>query len=128
MLNFFLNTLITALALLVTDIVFPNVDISNFPAALIAAVAIGLVNTLIRPILSLLSLPINLLTLGTFSFVVNGICFWLAAVLTPGFSAYGIFTLLLAPVVLSFGTTTLNHYFAERGQLSLPSFNIDKSA
>lgn len=126
MYSFFLTTLITALSLLVTDILFPNVDIANFPAALVAAIAIGLVNGLIRPVLSILSLPINLLTLGAFSLVVNGFCFWLASVLTPGFTAYGLLTLLLAPVVLSLGTTFLNRYFAEKETLSLPNVDFNK--
>lgn len=127
MYGFLLTTLVTALSLLVTDILFPKVDIANFPAALVAAIVIGLVNASIRPVLSLLSLPINLLTLGSFSFVINGICFWLASLLTPGFTASGVLTLLLAPVVLSVGTTLLNRYFAEKDSLSLPGFNLDKS-
>ncbi|NJM76458.1 MAG: phage holin family protein [Acaryochloridaceae cyanobacterium RU_4_10] len=128
MYGFLLTTLITALSLLVTDILFPKVDIANFPAALVAAIVIGLVNACIRPVLSILSLPINLLTLGSFSLVINGICFWLASVLTPGFTASGILTLLLAPIILSLGTILLNRYFAEREPLSLPNFNFnDKS-
>jgi putative membrane protein len=71
MYGFLLTTLITALSLLVTDILFPKVDIANFPAALVAAIIIGLVNACIRPVLSILSLPINLLTLGSFSLVIN---------------------------------------------------------
>jgi putative membrane protein len=83
MLGFFLTTLITALSLLVVDLAVPGVDIATFPAALLAAVSIGVVNGSIRPILSLLSFPINFLSLGTFSLVVNGICFWLASLLVP---------------------------------------------
>jgi putative membrane protein len=128
MYGFLSTTLIAALSLLVTDILFPKVDIANFPAALVAAIIIGLVNACIRPVLSILSLPINLLTLGSFSLVINGICFWLASVLTPGFTASGILTLLLAPIILSLGTILLNRYFAEREPLSLPNFNFnDKS-
>ena len=115
MLGFFLTTLITALGLLVVDIIVPGVAIATFPAALIAALSIGLVNGFVKPILSLLSLPITFLTLGVFSLVVNGICFWLASLLVPGFSVHGVVALILGPVVLSFASTFLNKYFAEKG-------------
>ncbi|NJN86599.1 MAG: phage holin family protein [Leptolyngbyaceae cyanobacterium SL_7_1] len=114
MLGFFLTTLITALGLLVTDIVVPGVNIASFPAAMIAALAIGLVNGSIRPVLSTLSLPINFLTLGAFSLVVNGICFWLASILAPGFAVTGVPAFILGPIVLSFASTLLNRYFADR--------------
>ncbi|AFY73888.1 putative membrane protein [Synechococcus sp. PCC 7502] len=115
MLGYFVTILATALGLLVVDIVVPGVDIANFPAAIVAAIAIGLVNAFIRPILQLLSLPLNFLTLGAFSFVVNGILFWLASVFVPGFTVGGLVALILAPIVLSFSSTFLNKYFAERG-------------
>ncbi len=115
MLGFFLTTLVTALGLLIVDILVPGVTIATFPAALIAALSIGLVNGFVKPILSILSLPITFLTLGLFSLVVNGICFWLASVLVPGFGVHGIVGLILGPVVLSFASTFLNKYFAEKG-------------
>ncbi len=109
-----LTLLVTALSLLVVDLAVPGVDIATFPAALIAAVSIGLVNAFLKPVLSLLSLPINFLTLGLFSFVVNGFCFWLASVLVPGFGVTGLLAFLLGPVILSLVSTFLNRYFAER--------------
>ncbi len=115
MLGYFLTILITALSLLIVDLAVPGVNITSFPSALIAGVAIGLVNALIKPVLSLLSLPVTFLTLGLFSFVVNGICFWLASVLAPGFAANGIIAIILGPVVLSLVSTLLNKYFAEKG-------------
>jgi putative membrane protein len=114
MLGFFLTTLATALSLLVVDLAVPGVDLANFPAAIIAALAIGLVNSSIRPILSALSMPLNFLTLGLFSFVVNGLCFWLASVIVPGFSVSGLVAFLLGPVILTFVNTLLSRYFAER--------------
>lgn len=82
---------------------------ANFLVAILAAIAIGFVNAFVKPILSLLSLPINILTLGLFSVVINGICFWLASLFIPGFAVHGLIAFLLAPVVLSF---LLNNYFA----------------
>jgi putative membrane protein len=128
MTRFLLTTLVTALSLLIVDTLFSSVSINSFPTALIAASVLGLINGSIRPVLSLLSLPINILTLGLFSFVVNGICFWLAGVLVPGFSVSGIAAILLGPVVLSLGTTFLNSYFEGRSLPSLPNLtNHEKS-
>jgi putative membrane protein len=115
MLGFFLTTLITALSLLVVDLAVPGVDIATFPAALIAALAVGFVNGTIKPVLSTLSMPVNFLTLGAFSLVVNGVCFWLAAVLVPGFGVHGLLGFFLGPVILSFVSTLLNGYFVEKG-------------
>jgi len=115
MLGFFLTTLISALGLLVVDLAVPGVTIATFPAALLAAISIGLVNSLIKPVLSVLSLPINLLTLGSFSLLVNGVCFWLASLLVPGFTVHGLLAIVLAPVALSLASTFLNKYFTQRG-------------
>ncbi len=113
-----LAALITALSLLIVDLVVPGVNIANFPAALIAAVAIGGINGTIKPVLSTLSLPLNLLSFGAFSLIVNGICFSIAAALVPGFSVHGILAFILGPVVLSLSSTFINNYFAERKALT----------
>ena len=115
MLGFFLTTLVTALSLLIVDLAVPGVNIATFPAALIAALAIGFVNGSIKPVLSFVSAPVNFLTLGAFSLVVNGICFWLASIFVPGFGVHGLLAMILGPVVLSFASTFLNRYFNERG-------------
>ena len=111
---YLVTTLATALGLLVIDTVVPGVDIANFPAALIAAAVVGGINSTIRPVLSILSLPINFLSLGLFSLVVNGVCLWLAALLVPGFAIHGIVAFILGPVILSFASTFLNNYFDEK--------------
>ncbi|MBE9008628.1 phage holin family protein [Pseudanabaenaceae cyanobacterium LEGE 13415] len=121
MLSFLITTLTTALGLLVVDIAIPGVTIASFPAALIAAISVGLVNSSVKPVLSVLSLPINFVTLGAFSLVVNGLCFWLASVFVPGFAVHGFLAFILAPVVLSFATTFLNRYFVEKGIGQLPA-------
>jgi putative membrane protein len=109
-----LIVLATALSLLIIDLVVPGVNITSFPVALIAAVVLGLVNSGVKPVLSLLSLPLNFLTLGGFSLVVNGLCFWLASLFVPGFSVSGLLAIILGPIVLSSVNTFLNHYFVEK--------------
>ncbi|MBE9002964.1 MULTISPECIES: phage holin family protein [unclassified Nostoc] len=118
MLTPLLTALATALSLLIVDLVVPGVNIANFPAALIAALVIGLINGSVKPVLSALSLPLNFLSFGAFSLVVNGLCFWLAAVLVPGFSVSGIIGFLLGPVILTFANTFINNYFVEKNLLT----------
>lgn len=115
MIGYLVTILATALGLLIVDLIVPGVDIANFPSALVAAIVIGLINAFIRPVLQLLSLPVTLVTLGLFSFVLNGILLWLASVIVPGFTMNGLLALILAPIVLSFSSTFLNKYFAEKG-------------
>lgn len=114
MLGKLLTVVATALSLLVVDILFKGVYLANFPAAMIAAVVIGIVNAAIKPILSLLSLPVTILTLGSFSLVVNGLCFWLASIAVPGFKVSGLVAFILAPVILSVINTLIGNYFTER--------------
>lgn len=115
MLGYFFIALATALSLLIVDLVVPGVDIANFPSALIAAVVIGLINSGIKPMINILSLPLTYLTLGGFSLIVNGICFWLASVLVPGFQVQGFIAFIIGPVILSLANTFLSKYFAEKG-------------
>ncbi|MBD2460434.1 phage holin family protein [Oscillatoria sp. FACHB-1407] len=109
-----LTLVATALSLLVVDLVVPGVNIANFPAAIIAAIVVGLLNSSIRPVLSTMSLPFNIASFGAFSLVVNGFCFWLASLFVPGFSVRGFLAFILGPVILSFVNTFLNSYFAEK--------------
>jgi len=114
MVGYFLTTLITALSLLVTDLLLPGVTLANFPAALVAGVAIGLVNSIVKPVLTVLSLPITFLTLGLFTLIINGICFSLAAFFVPGFAVHGALAFIAGPIVLSLVSTLLNRYFVAK--------------
>lgn len=129
MLGTFLTLLATALSLLVVDLAVPGVNIATFPAALIAAVAIGGVNSSIKPILSALSMPLNFVSFGAFSLIVNGLCFWLASLFVPGFSVSGLLAIILGPIILSFVNTFLSQYFAQKNpdlQLAGGHNNTDK--
>jgi putative membrane protein len=83
--RFLIHWLVIALALWVTAYILPGVHIESTQALAIAAVVLGLVNALVRPILTLLTLPITILTLGLFYFLVNGFTFLLATKVVPGF-------------------------------------------
>ncbi|MGB7413781.1 MAG: phage holin family protein [Thermosynechococcaceae cyanobacterium] len=129
MIGILLTLLATALSLLVVDIIFPGVDLANFTAALAGAGVLGGVNAVIRPVLSLLSLPITILSLGAFSLVINGLCFWLAALLVPGFKVSGILSFIVGPIILSVVSTFFSQYLTEKyPQLmggNLPRLNTD---
>ena len=81
--------LLNAVALMAVAYLLPSITVTNFFAALMAAFALGLVNTLIRPLLTLLTLPISILTLGFFYLVLNGLLFWMVGKLLNGFSVDG---------------------------------------
>ncbi|PHV04120.1 hypothetical protein CSQ96_27440 [Janthinobacterium sp. BJB412] len=80
-----LTWLINAAALLAVPYLMHSVDVTSIGAALVAALLLGLVNTLIRPVLLLLTLPVTVVSLGLFIFVINGLMFWLVAQLVDGF-------------------------------------------
>lgn len=84
--SFWLHTLVTALALIVADWLLAGVQVHSTLSLVLAAVVLGLVNGFVRPVLTFLTLPATLLTLGLFYLVVNGVAFALAAALVPGFT------------------------------------------
>jgi putative membrane protein len=77
---------VNALCLLAIPYILPGVQMSGFTAAFIAALVIGLLNIIIKPVLFVLTLPISIVTLGLFTFVLNGLMFWLAAKFLDGFA------------------------------------------
>lgn len=81
--------LINAAALFALPYIMQSIRVENFASALFAALILGLVNTLIRPVLVLLTLPVTLLTLGLFIFIINGLLFWLVANFVKGFTVAG---------------------------------------
>jgi putative membrane protein len=81
--------LVNALALMTVAYLLPGITVASFMTALVAALVLGLVNTVIRPILVLLTLPATLLTLGLFIFVINGLLFWLVGSFISGFAVAG---------------------------------------
>ncbi|NEP46660.1 MAG: phage holin family protein [Okeania sp. SIO2H7] len=114
----FLSGVVTGLSLLIVDLIVPGVDIDTLGNAAIAALSIGLVNSIIKPFVQLISLPATILTLGIFSLVVNGFCFWLSSTVVSGFHVHGIFAFLLGPIVLSIASTFIGHsIFEERPEL-----------
>jgi putative membrane protein len=93
--------LINAIALFLLPYVFPWVRVDSIPAALVAALVLGLVNALIRPLLVLLTLPVTIVTLGLFIFVINGLLFWLVGSFVDGFHVNGFWSGVFGAIVFS---------------------------
>ena len=91
--------LLLAAALLLVAYLYPGVKVASFGAAMIAAFVLGLLNTLLRPILVLLTLPVTLITLGLFLFVINALMFYFAAHLLDGFTVNGFVAALIGSLI-----------------------------
>ena len=105
MLRILLRWALNALILLAIPYLLESVRVDSFYAALVAALCIGLVNALIRPMLILLTLPINILTLGLFTFVINGLLFWFVASFVKGFYVSGFWAAFWGALLYSLFST-----------------------
>jgi len=101
MLKIVVRWLLLAAALLLVAHLYTGVTVASFGAALWAAFVLGLLNTLVRPLLVVLTFPVTLLTLGLFLFVVNALMFWAAAWLLTGFNVAGFGAALIGSLIYS---------------------------
>jgi len=90
-----------AAALLLVAHLYPGVEVRSFGSALVAALVLGLLNTLLRPLLVLLTLPVTVLSLGLFLFVINALMFWLAAGMLPGLNVTSFGAALVGSLIYS---------------------------
>lgn len=93
--------LLLAAALLLVAYLYPGVSVASFGTAMVAALVLGLLNTVVRPLLVLLTLPVTLLTLGLFLFVINAVMFWFAASVLNGFNVNGFVAALIGSLIYS---------------------------
>lgn len=101
MLGLILRWIVNALVLMGIPSILPGIYFQNFYAALIAALALGIVNALIKPLIVVLTLPVNLLTLGLFTFIINGAMFWFVSTFVKGFYLAGFWTAFWAALIFS---------------------------
>ena len=101
MVKLFVKLLVSALAVFIVGNFLPGIHVPGYKVALIAALVLGLLNVTLRPILKILSFPITLLTLGLFSFVVNGFVLWLTARIVKGFAIDGFWWAVLGSILIS---------------------------
>ena len=93
--------LINTLALIAVAYLMPSISVSSFGAALVAALVLGLINAVVRPVLVLLTLPVTILTLGLFIFVLNGLLFWAVGTWLEGFNVGGFWAGVLGAILFS---------------------------
>ncbi|MDI3269177.1 MAG: phage holin family protein [Bacillota bacterium] len=104
-----LRWLLTTVAILIVGYAFPNLlRVENVWTAIIGALFLGLANALIRPILLILTLPINILTLGLFTLIINGLMLWAVVAITPGMAVGGFWAAVLAALIISLISGFLN--------------------
>ena len=108
MLAMIIRWVFLALALLFVAWIVPGISFVSFSAALLAAFVMGIVNVFIRPIFLILTLPINFLTLGLFTFIINALMFLFVAKVVPGFMVVGFMAALLGSLLLSIISTFIN--------------------
>ena len=96
-----LKIIAVALTLLALPTILPGLTVTDFYAALFAALALGVINIFVRPVLLLLTLPLTILTLGLFTFVLNALLLWFAASLVPGFEVAGFVPAFVAALIIA---------------------------
>jgi putative membrane protein len=128
MLGIIIRWLLTAVAIWLTATIFPNwITISNAGAALVAALMLGLVNAIVRPIVTLMTLPVTFLTLGLFLLVINAAMLGLAALFAgKGFEVHGFWGALFASIVISLFSLVLNMLVGEKGAVQKLTSGYDK--
>ncbi len=102
--------LLTTLTLLVVANYVPGINVDGFYPALIAAIMLGLLNLIIRPILIILTLPVTIITVGLFVLVINASLFWFAASFIDGFSVAGFWPAFFGSIIVSIVSTIGNRY------------------
>jgi len=116
-----IRLIINALFLLIAPLLFSGVAVSGWWAALVTALFLGIVNAVIRPLLIILTLPINIITLGLFTLVINGLLVLLVSSFVKGFSVSGLGTAIILSLWLWIGSWLSNALVAERRTINQAS-------
>ncbi len=115
--GFLIRVLANALAILAAAYVLPGIEVSGGMALLAAGLVLALINAVVRPILLLLTLPITLVTLGLFLFVLNAFCLWLTSELVKGFEVHGFWPAVFGALVVSVVSWLVNAFLSDRGHV-----------
>jgi putative membrane protein len=110
--------LTTTAAIVATSYLLDGIQVSGFFPAIFAAAMLGILNAFFRPIALLLTLPINILSLGLFTFIINALMLKMASGVIPGFGVYGFWTAIFGSLLISVISWLLNAFINEKGMLS----------
>ncbi len=111
--------LVSAVALYLTSLIVDGIEIHGVVPLLFAAVTIGILNAVVRPIILLLTLPLNIVTLGLFTLVVNAFMLWMASKVVIGFAVHGFWAALGGWLLMSFFTFLINLLIGETGRIEI---------
>jgi putative membrane protein len=111
--------LILTAAILSAAYLLEGIAVHSFMSAFLAAAALGVLNALLRPVLIILTLPLNILTLGLFTFIINAILLMMASGLITGFEVHGFWTALLGSLIISLVSWLLSSLINDRGHVEV---------
>lgn len=117
--KFFLKLIVTCASMLVVVKILPWAEVTDPAALLVAALLLGIFNSILRPLLILLTLPITILSLGLFIFIINGLILYLIAALVPGFELNNFGSAVLASIMISIVSAIINSLIRESDQRRL---------
>lgn len=106
--RFLARWLLMSLAVLMLGYILPGIHVADFTTAVIAAAVLGIINAIIRPVLLFLAIPIRLMTLGLFTFVINALLLMLVSDVVPGFVVDGFWTALAGSLILAVANSIVN--------------------
>ncbi|RJP23887.1 MAG: phage holin family protein [Candidatus Abyssobacteria bacterium SURF_5] len=122
MLGFVGRFLINLLLLAFVAWLFPGIEIAGILALLFAGIVFGLLNSFVRPLLILITLPISIVTIGLFVFVINGFLFWLTARVVIGFSVSSIWTAIGGAFIYSISSLVVSLFLSDTGRIEIIQF------
>jgi len=117
MIGILIRWLVLTVAILLASYLLSGIEIRGFISAFFAAAVLGILNALFRPLLIILTLPINILTLGLFTFIINAIMFKMVTVIVPGFEVHGFWTAIFGALIVSVISGLLNAFISNRGRV-----------
>ncbi len=114
MVNMLVKWVLFAGVIMFTAWLIPGISVDNFWSAMIVCVVITVINFFLRPLIEFISMPVNFLTLGLFSFVINALLLWFAGYITPGFSVNGFLSALLGSIIIALFFGFINNNFTKK--------------
>lgn len=109
--------LVLTVAIILASYLLEGIYLSGFSSAFFAAALLGILNALFRPVILILTLPINILTLGLFTFVINALMLKMVSGVIPGFEVHGFWTAVFGALIISVVSGLLNYFISDRGRV-----------
>jgi putative membrane protein len=115
--GFLIRALVNAAAIWLATEVVPGIETRGAVTVIVAAMVLGLINAIVRPVLLVLTLPLTLVTLGLFLFVLNALCLWLTSAVVPGFDVRGFWPAFWGALIVSALSWAVNGFVSDRGRV-----------